>query len=235
MIIEDFASPYNNMYLFCYIINSTENKMQYIDDFKWRYAAKAMNGEKVSDSIINNILEAIILAPTSSGLQQFEVLIIKNQELKEKIRPIANNQSVITDCSHLLVFAAWEDYTEERINHAFKVSTEIRGFNQDWDNYRKRLLEMYVGRPAAENFEHTARQAYIGFSFAIAAAAAEKIDSTPIEGFSPEKLDELLELKKVGLKSVLLLPLGYRDENKDWLVNLEKVRKPKEDMIKELD
>ena len=133
MIIEDFASPFNNMYLFCLLNNSTENQMQYIDDFKWRYAAKAMNGEKVSDSIINNILEAIILAPTSSGLQQFEVLVIKNQELKEKIRPIANNQSVITDCSHLLVFAAWEDYTEERINHAFEVSTEIRGFNQDND------------------------------------------------------------------------------------------------------
>jgi nitroreductase/dihydropteridine reductase len=209
--------------------------MQYINDLHWRYATKAMSGVKISDSKVDNILEATILAPTSSGLQPFEVLVIKNADLKEKIRPIANNQSVITDCSHLLIFAAWDDYSEERINHAFEVSTEIRGFNQDWDNYRKRLIELYVGRSAEENFEHAARQAYIGFSFAIAAAAFERVDSTPIEGFNPQAVDELLGLKEKGLRSVLLLPLGYRDENKDWLVNLKKVRKPKEDFIKELD
>lgn len=209
--------------------------MQYIDDLNWRYATKAMNGVKINDSKIDNILEATILAPTSSGLQPFEVLVIKNSELKEKIKPVANNQSVITDCSHLLIFAAWDDYTEERINHAFKISTEIRGFNHDWDNYRKRLIDMYVGRDAKENFEHAARQAYIGFSFAIVAAALERVDCTPIEGFKPEAVDELLGLKEKGLRSVLLLPLGYRDENNDWLVNLKKVRKPKEDFIKELD
>lgn len=209
--------------------------MSFIKDLNWRYATKAMNGLKVDDTKIDAILEATILAPTSSGLQPFEVLVIKNTELKEQIRPIANNQSVVTDCSHLLVFAAWEDYTEERINAAFEVSHAIRGFNQDWDNYRKRLLELYVGRDPKENFEHAARQAYIGFSFAIAAAAIERVDSTPIEGFSPEKLDELLSLKDRGLKSVLLLPLGYRDEKKDWLVDLKKVRKPEEDFIVELD
>jgi len=209
--------------------------MQFIEDLNWRYATKAMNGEKVSDSKIGTILQAANLAPTSSGLQPFEVLVIKNKELKEKIKPIANNQSVITDCSHLLVFAAWDDYTEKRINDTFKVAEEIRGFNQEWDNYRKLLINLYVGRSPQQNFEHAARQAYIGFSFAIAAAATERVDSTPIEGFKPEELDILLGLKEKGLKSVLLLPLGYRDADKDWLVNLKKVRKPESDFIKELD
>lgn len=209
--------------------------MQFINDLNWRYATKAMNGEKISASKIDTILDAISLAPTSSGLQPFEVLIIKNNTLKEKIRPIANNQSVITDCSHLLIFASWDNYTEERINKNFENSHAIRGFNQRWDDYRKFLIASYVGKPAALNFEHIARQAYIAFSFAIAAAATEKVDATPIEGFNPEQLDELLQLKQKGLRSVLLLPLGYRDTEKDWLINLPKVRTPKNDLIKELD
>lgn len=209
--------------------------MHFIEHLNWRYATKVMNGKEVSVSKINTILEAANLAPTSSGLQPFEILVIKNSELKEKIKPIANNQSVITDCSHLLVFACWDDYTEERINNAFEISHGIRGFNEQWDNYRKFLIKSYVGRSQKENYEHAARQAYIAFAFAIAAAATEKVDATPIEGFNPEQLDNLLELNKQGLKSVLLLPLGYRDLDKDWLLNLKKVRKPKKDFIKELD
>ena len=209
--------------------------MRFIEDLNWRYATKAMNGETISDEKMEAILEAISLAPTSSGLQPFQVLVIKNQELKEKIRPIANNQSVITDCSHLLIFAAWSDYTEERINKNFENSHGIRGFNEQWDNYRKFLIKHFVGRDAKENFEHAARQAYIGFSFAIAAAATERVDSTPIEGFKPEQLDELLALNDKGLKSVLLLPLGYRHMENDWLMNLKKVRVPRNELIIELD
>jgi len=209
--------------------------MQFIEDLNWRYATKAMNGEKISDSKIDTILEAINLAPTSSGLQPFEVLVVKHDALKEKIRPIANNQSVVTDCSHLLIFAAWDDYTEDRINKNFENSHSIRGFNEQWDNYRKFLITYYVGRDSKENFEHAARQAYIGFSFAIAAAAVERVDSTPIEGFKPEELDALLGLKEKGLRSVLLLPLGYRNVENDWLMNLKKVRVAKTDLITELD
>ena len=90
--------------------------MELLDKLKWRYAAKAMNGEKVSQKKINNIIEAARLAPTSSGLQPFEILVITNQEIKEQIKSVSWNQSMITDCSHLLVFAAWDTYTEERIN-----------------------------------------------------------------------------------------------------------------------
>ena len=99
------------------IINTIQ--MELLDKLNWRYAAKAMNGEKVAQDKIDNILEAAILAPTSSGLQPFEILVVTNQEIKEKIRAIGWNQSVITDCSHLLVFAAWDTYTAERINKVF--------------------------------------------------------------------------------------------------------------------
>ena len=209
--------------------------MELLEKLKWRYAAKAMNGSKVPQNKIENILEAISLAPTSSGLQPFEVFVITNQEVKEKIKPIAWNQSVITDCSHLLVFAAWDTYTAERINKMFDLTNSVRGFkNEGWENYRQMLLNNYPQKEAEENFNHATKQAYIAFSQAITAAAFEKVDATPLEGFDPSALDEILDLRAEGLRSCVMLPLGYRDAENDWLVNLAKVRKSRADLITEI-
>ncbi|MCD8438893.1 NAD(P)H-dependent oxidoreductase [Tenacibaculum finnmarkense] len=206
--------------------------MELLDKLKWRYAAKAMNGKKVSEEKVTRILEAARLAPTSSGLQPFEIFVIKNQEIKEQIKPIAWNQSVITDCSHLLVFAAWDTYTEDRINHMFDLTNEIRGFkNEGWENYRQMLLSSYPQKDAEENFNHAAKQAYIAFSQAITAAAYEQVDATPVEGFDPTAVDKILNLREKGLRSAVLLPIGYRAEDKDWLVNLVKVRKPMNELV----
>ncbi len=210
--------------------------MELLDRLKWRYATKAMNGQKVPQEKIDTIIEAISLAPTSSGLQPFEVFVITNQEVKEKIKPIAWNQSVITDCSHLFVFAAWDTYTADRINKMFDLTNTIRGFkNEGWENYRQMLLKSYPQKDAEENFNHAARQAYIAFSQAIAAAAFEQVDATPLEGFSPAALDEILGLREKGLRSCVMLPIGYRAEENDWLVNLKKVRKSREDLVTEID
>ncbi len=210
--------------------------MELLDKLNWRYAAKAMNGQKISQEKVDNIIEAISLAPTSSGLQPFEVFVITNQEVKEKIKPIAWNQSVITDCSHLLVFAAWDTYTADRINKMFDLTNRVRGFeNEGWENYRQMLLNNYPQKDAKENFNHAAKQAYIAFSQAIAAAAFEHVDATPLEGFDPAALDEILGLKEKSLRSCVMLPLGYRDTANDWLVNLKKVRKSKEDLVTLID
>ncbi|WP_396634419.1 nitroreductase family protein [Maribacter sp. R86514] len=206
--------------------------MELLDKLNWRYAAKAMNGEKVAEDKVERILEAARLAPTSSGLQPFEIIVVKNQDIKEQIRPVAWNQSMITDCSHLLVFAAWDTYTEDRINYMFDLTNEIRGFkNEGWENYRKMLLDSYPQKDEEENFNHAAKQAYIAFSQAIAAAAFEEVDATPIEGFDPSAVDKILGLREKGLRSAVLLPLGYRNESEDWLVNLVKVRKPMKDLV----
>lgn len=117
--------------------------MELLEKLNWRFATKAMNGKKIPQEKIDIILEAARLAPTSSGLQPYEILVITNQEVKEKIKPHAWNQSQITDCSHLLVFAAWDNYTEERINNMFDLTNEIRGFkNEGWENYRQQLLQV---------------------------------------------------------------------------------------------
>jgi len=210
--------------------------MELLDKLNWRYATKAMNGQKIPQEKIDNIIEAISLAPTSSGLQPFEVYVITNQEVKDKIKPIAWNQSVVSDCSHLLVFAAWDTYTIERINKMFDLVNEIRGFkNEGWENYRQMLLKGYPPRDPEVNFNHAAKQAYIAFSQAITAAAFEKVDATPMEGFDANAVDEILNLREKGLRSCVLLPLGYRDTENDWLVSLKKVRKHREDLITEVE
>ena len=188
-----------------------------IDCLNWRYATKKINpGKRVSHEKVERILEAARLAPTSSGLQPFEIVVVTSAEVRTRSKPIAWNQSQITDCSHLLVFAAWDNYTPERINHMFDLTNEVRGVkNEGWENYRNMLLDSYPQRSAEVNFQHTARQAYIGLSAALIAAAFEEVDGTPMEGFDPKALDEILSLPARGLRSVAILPLGYRQEEGD--------------------
>ena len=168
--------------------------MELIQKLQWRYATKKMNAEKVvSQEKIERILEAVRLTPTSSGLQPFEILLVTNPEIRAKIKPVAWNQAQVIDCSHLLVFAAWDNYTAERINMMFDLTNEIRGFkNEGWEKYRNQLLSTYPQRDAEVNYQHAARQAYIGVGTAMIAAAFEEVDCTPMEGFDPQAVDEIL-------------------------------------------
>ena len=210
--------------------------MSLIDALQWRYATKKFDSTKIVDQkLVDEIIEAAWLAPTSSGLQPFEIIEITNQEIKNKIVPIAFNQQQVSESSHLLVFAAWNNYTEQRIDTIYKYITEGRAQDPNqYKDYTDRLKKAYLRRPAEVNFEHAARQAYIAFSFAMAMAADLRIDSTPMEGFDNEALDKLLKLNERGLKSVTILPLGYRDSTNDWLVNLKKIRHPKGDFLIEI-
>jgi nitroreductase len=207
--------------------------MSLIDKLHWRYATKKMDaGKLVPQEKVEQILEAIRLSASSSGLQPYEVIVITNQDIRQKIREAANNQSQITDCSHLLVFAAWDNYTADRINAAFDMTESMRNFTSESGTaYRQMLLKTYPARDAEVNFTHAAKQAYIGLGTALIAAAYEQVDCTPMEGFNPTAVDEILNLKAKGLRSVVMLPLGYRKSDEDWLVNLKKVRRAKEQFI----
>jgi nitroreductase/dihydropteridine reductase len=207
--------------------------MTIIDTLQWRYAAKKMDPNRaVPEETVTRIVEAARLAPTSSGLQPFEIIVVTSKAVREQIVPIAWNQAQITDGSHLLVFAAWDNYTAERINHMFDLTNTERGFkNEGWENYRQMLLNNYPQRDAQVNFEHAARQAYIGLAASLIAAAEAQVDSTPMEGFDPKALDEILNLRARGLRSVAILPLGYRATEGDWLANLKKVRRPLDQFV----
>ena len=142
------------------------------------------------------------------------------------------DQQNIAQCSHLLVFAAWDRYTEERIDDIYNYTTDQRGLPRGrFGSYTNKLKALYLPQTAEENFAHTARQAYIGLGLALAQAAELKVDSTPMEGFDNSALDELLDLRSKGLRSVVLMPLGYRDNENDWLVNMKKVRIPKDTFV----
>lgn len=207
--------------------------MDLLSLLNWRYATKKMNATKaVPADKVERILEAVRLTATSSGMQPYELLLVTNPQVRAQIQPVAWNQAQITEGSHLLVFAAWDNYTAERINAAFDLVNDQRGFkNEGWEAYRQQVLKAYVPRDAEVNYAHAARQAYIGLGTALIAAAAEGVDATPMEGFDPAKVDEILGLKARGLRSVVLLPLGYRADEGDWLANLKKVRRPREDFV----
>ncbi len=194
---------------------------------QWRYATKKMNpAQAVSDEKVDRIVEAARLAATSSGLQPYEIIVVKSQAVREQMKPKAFGQSQITDGSHVLVFAAWDDYTPDRINMMFDLhNTERNSKDEGWENYRKMLLGSYPTRGAEANFQHAAKQAYIGLGTALIAAAFEEVDATPMEGFDPAGIDEILGLKARGLRSAVIMALGYRDTAQDWLVNLKKVRR----------
>jgi nitroreductase len=207
-----------------------------LDKMQWRYAAKKMDATKaVSQDKVNRIIEAARLAPTSSGLQPFEVMVVTNKDIRTQIQAVAHNQAQVTEGSHLLVFAAWNTYTADRINHMFDLTNAERGgTNEGWENYRQMLLKNYPARDAQVNFEHAARQTYIGLGAALIAAAFEEVDSTPMEGFDPKSVDDILGLGAKGLRSVALLPLGYRAKGHDWLENLKKIRRPVSEFVTEV-
>jgi nitroreductase len=191
-----------------------------------------MNGGKIPQEKIENILTAIQLAPSSMGLQPYTVLVITAPEIKQQIQPIAYSQSQIVDSSHLLVFAAWADITTRQVDEYIQHTAITRNMPvEGLAEFKNTLLGIITKNTTEENFQWAARQAYIAFGTAIAAAAEERVDATPMEGFDASVLDDLLGLAGKGLRSVTMLPLGYRDTENDWLANLPKVRRQKEKLF----
>ncbi|WP_339653633.1 NAD(P)H-dependent oxidoreductase [Flavobacterium frigidarium] len=209
--------------------------MALIEDLNWRHAVKAYDAtKKVSKQNIDKIVEAARLAPTSSGLQAFQVLVVENQELKEKLVKGALNPECMRDCSHVIIFAGWDRYTEERIDKVYNHTTDVRGLERGrFSSYTDMLKKMYLAQSAEENFAHIARQTYIALGLSLAQAAELKVDSTPVEGFDNSVVDEILELDKLGLKSVSLMYVGYADAPNDWIGQMKKVRTPTEEFVVE--
>lgn len=208
----------------------------FLDKLNWRYATKKMDPSKaVPEDKVAQIVEAIRMAPTSSGVQPFELLVIRNKDTRAAIRAVAWDQAQITDGSHLLVFAAWDNYTEERIDAVLNQLIEERGDLPLLREYYTNLKGMLLPRPAEVNAAHAAHQAYIALGFALAAAAELGVDSTPMEGFDPDQVDEILGLKAKGLRAKVILPLGYRQEDADWLLSMPKMRKSKAALVTEIN
>ena len=205
--------------------------MNLIEKLNWRYATKRMNGQVVSDSSLNNILETMQLAPSSMGLQPFTFIVISNKELLQKINAQACQQPQILEASHVIVLAAWKSITEKSINDYIQNIADTRGTTlESLEGFKNMLLPMSK-RTDEVNNNWAARQAYIALGFGLVAAANEGVDATPMEGFNPVALDELLGLKEKNLGSIALMPVGFRNAESDYLVNAKKVRRDKKDLF----
>ncbi|NIZ10272.1 NAD(P)H-dependent oxidoreductase [Pseudooceanicola sp. HF7] len=208
----------------------------FLDKLNWRYATKKMDPARPApEDKVEKIVEAVRMAPTSSGTQPFELLVVTNPEIREKLQVAALGQTQLTEGSHVLVFAAWDNYTEDRLDGVLEATEAERGESEGMTNYYTRLKNAYLPREERDNFEHAARQAYIGLGFALAAAAELEVDSTPMEGFDADEVDQILGLREKGLRSVVILPLGTRDAGNDWLVDMKKVRRAPDEIITRID
>ncbi|MBA2610587.1 MAG: NAD(P)H-dependent oxidoreductase [Bacteroidetes bacterium] len=205
--------------------------MDVLEKLNWRYAVKKYTNAKIPQDKLNRILEAIRLSASSIGLQPYSVLVIENQELRKKLLPAGNNQPQIIEASQLIVFAAWETVTEEKISAYIKDIAEVRGVTIESLEGFKGMMAGLPGRDAEQNFNWAARQTYIALGTGLVAAAIEGVDATPMEGFNAPAFDEILNLKEKGLRSVSIMALGYRDAERDPFAKLKKVRRSKENLF----
>ncbi len=206
--------------------------MSVLTNLKWRYATKRMNGQKVPAEKLENILEAIQLAPTSIGMQPFTVFVIEDAELRAKIAPAIYNQAQITEGSHVLVFAAWKEYSNENVDKYINHIASLRGIPVDsLSGMRDMITGAISGKTPEQLLNWNMRQAYIALGFGLVVAAEEQVDATPMEGFDPDALDVVLGLQEKGLRSTVIMTLGYRDAGKDYLSAAAKVRREKDELF----
>lgn len=206
--------------------------MELLNALQWRYATKRMTGAEVPSEKVDRILEAIQLAPSCFGLQPYSVIVVKDPEQRSRIREQAANQPQVEECSHLLVFAAWDPVEDQSVTDWVGRVAEVRDLPVESLSGLQATIAGSVGpRSREERFQWAVRQAYIGLGMAVAAAATMEVDASPMEGFSPEALDECLGLRARALRSVVLLALGYRDAKSDRYASAKKVRWPREKTI----
>lgn len=208
--------------------------MNIIENLEWRYACKKFDEAKfLSDQQIEKLSEAFNLTATSFGLQPIKMLIIKDKELQKQLVQHSFDQQQVYNASHLLVICIQDYFTLEDIDAYFDLEKKVRGTSEKiLKPYRKQLKDIYANKSTYEKHKSAINQAYIALGNLMTICAIEKIDACPMEGFIAQKYDELLNLREQNLKSVLLLPVGYRAKD-DFMSTLKKVRKPlKETVIK---
>ncbi|WP_130734019.1 NAD(P)H-dependent oxidoreductase [Flavobacterium sp. J27] len=199
--------------------------MEILDVLNWRYATKKYNKQKVSDEKIKKIISAINFSASSLGIQPYRLFLIENNDLRKKLSAASFNPQV-QEASHLILFAAFDSIKQESIENYINLIAKVRQMPVEKLIDFKGMLQGLLNNTDQENFIWSSKQAYIGLGTGLIAAASEKVDATPMEGFNAEEFDKLLGLNEKGLKSVVLLALGYRDEENDFLAKLKKVRLP---------
>ena len=206
--------------------------MQVLDSLRWRYAVKKFDhGRIVPEDKIDTIKEAFNLTASSYGLQPFRLVVIQNKKIQNQLVEYSWNQKQVAQASHILVITIPKSYRTEEVSTYFKRVKSIRNTPDEIINPFQNFLTNTIAEMTQEElFAWNIKQAYLAMGNLLTVCALEEIDSCPMEGFVPEKYDEVLGLKEQNLTSVLVLPIGYRAED-DFMKSQKKVRKNLEDVI----
>ncbi len=197
-----------------------------IDSLNWRYATKKFDSTKLlSVEKINTIKLAFNLTATSYGLQPVKLVIFSNKKLQERLVKYTMNQIQLSQASHVLVFCIETNIDKEFINNYFNRIKHLRNTPEAILNpFKDFLIDDFEQKTQKQIEDWATKQAYLTMGNLMTVCAFENIDACPMEGFLPKKYDEILQLNKQGLKSVLVMPIGYR-ANDDMFADFKKVRK----------
>lgn len=204
----------------------------FIENQNWRYATKKFDAtKKISTEDLEILKEAIRLSSSSYGLQPYKVLIVENPELRAKIQPAAWGQSQIVEASHLIIFANETNVDDSTIDSFLQNISETRNTPiETLSGYGDFMKSKISTLDADIKNVWTAKQTYLALGNLLNAAADLKIDATPMEGFVPAQVNEILGLDKLGLNASLIATLGYRHEE-DSTQHYKKVRKSNEELF----
>ncbi|PQJ74844.1 NAD(P)H-dependent oxidoreductase [Polaribacter gangjinensis] len=206
--------------------------MKTIEKLQWRYAVKKFDNTKfLSNEQIQILKEAFNLTATSYGLQPAKLLVIQNKEIQNELMAHSWNQRQVVDASHLLVICVPKSYSTEEVQNYFNLVQKIRNTPDEIINPFKKFLTAEIEKKTQEELLiWNKNQAYLALGNLLTVCALENIDSCPMEGFVPEKYDEVLQLHEQNLTSVLVLPVGFRAQD-DYMKDLKKVRKNIDEVV----
>ncbi|MBO3116507.1 NAD(P)H-dependent oxidoreductase [Winogradskyella sp. DF17] len=209
--------------------------MSIIESLNWRYATKKFDASRtLPDAKIQVLKEAFNLTALSYGLQTLKLVVIADRTARERLVEVAYGQRQVADASHLFVLCIQSEIDANDIDSHFQTVKQIRNTPDEiLEPFKAQLKSTIDSMPEIKKLDWASRQAYIALGNLMTVCAVEEIDSCPMEGFIPGKLDEILKLNEKGLKSVLLLPVGYRAED-DMFAELKKVRKSLSETVIEL-
>ncbi|GGW70213.1 nitroreductase [Winogradskyella epiphytica] len=201
--------------------------MSIIDKLKWRYATKKFDSTKsLSEEKINILKEAFNLTALSFGLQILKLVVVEDREVRKRLVESAYGQPQVIDASHLLILCIQNEIDENVVEEHFETVKNIR---QTPDSiltpFKSQLKSTINEMPKVKKVDWATRQAYIALGNLMTVCAVERIDSCPMEGFNPITLGTALGLDDLGLRAVLLLPVGYRADD-DMFADFKKVRQP---------
>ncbi|GGD97685.1 nitroreductase [Planktosalinus lacus] len=203
-----------------------------INDLNWRYATKKFDAnKKLSEEKVEILKNAFNLTATSYGLQPIKLLVIENPTIKKELLPFSMHQKQVQDASHLLVFCVVTEIDADYVTNYFERVQNTRGTSQTiLAPFRDILIQDFEQKGKDRIFAWAKNQAYLAMGNLLTVCALEKIDSCPIEGFEPEGYDSYLKLQEKGLRSVLVMPVGYRADD-DFFADMKKVRKELTDSV----